>query len=227
MPLLICMERIEAQKRIKLGHSAKNLLNEGFIPAELYGHGVENVHIKFPTKEFMRVYENAGESSIVTVVLEKEEYQALIYGVQYDTLGERVIHVDLYRVKMDEEITTEVPLRFVGEAPAVKEQGGILVKALEELEIEALPKDLPHDIEVDLSSLAQLHSSIHVKDLSVPSGVTITAEPDAVIATITEQKEEEPEEIPEEASVQEEKEPGALREEEKSEKETGGEKEGE
>jgi len=185
------MLELQAQKRIKLGKQAERLFSEGFIPAEIYGRGFENVHIKVPTKEFMGVFKDAGESSIIQVKLDDQTYPALIYGVQWDQLGDKIIHIDLYKVNMDEKITTMVPLVFVGEAPAIKAKGGVLIKALEEIEIEALPKDLPHQIEVQLGSLIDIHQSIHIKDLPIPTGVEVLLEDEMVVATISEQQKEE------------------------------------
>ena len=102
-------------------------------------------------------------------------------------------HVDFYLVKMDEKIRTSVQLNFVGEAPAVKEKSGVLIKAMDEIEVEALPADLPHQIDVDLSVLVDLNQSIHVKDLVVSDKVRLFADEDTTVATVTEQRvEEEP-----------------------------------
>lgn len=210
------MVELKAEKRIKLGKEAKQLREAGLIPAELYGRGEENIHIKVAEKDFYRALEEAGESTVITVTVEKDQYPALIHDMQRDLLGEKVTHVDFYRVKMDEEVTTYVPIKFVGEAPAVKELGGVLVKSLEEVEIEALPMNLPHELEVDLSLLKELHQSIHIKDITLPEGVKALVEADTVIATITEQQVEE--ETPEEATTEEETQgEGKEKEEGKSE----------
>lgn len=185
------MVQLQAQERIKLGKESKKLRAEGYIPAELYGRGVENIHIKVKEKDFNKALKEAGESTIVTVVLEGAQYPVLIHDIQRDLLGEKVTHIDLYRVKMDEEVATYVPIKFIGEAPAVREFGGVLVKSLEEVEIEALPADLPHALEVDLSILKELHQSIHIKDIALPKGVKVLIDEETAVATITEQRVEE------------------------------------
>lgn len=180
------MTTITAQKRTLFGKKSASLLAQGFIPAEIYGGGVENVHVQIPSREFMKVFAQAGHNEIVTVDVEGKKYPALIHDTQGDQFGQGVVHVDFYQVRMDQKLKAEVPLRFVGESPAVK-IGGVLVKAAEEIEVEALPQNLPHAIDVDLSRIAQIHESIHVKDLVVPKDVRIVSDLDMVVATVTEQ----------------------------------------
>lgn len=182
---------LKAEKREILGGKVNALRKEGFIPAELYGHGKENVHLTVNGKEFAKVLKEAGESTVITLVIGKEKTPALIHDVNIDPISDAVLHVDFYAVNMNEEIDAEVQFEFVGEAMAVKTQGGVLVKSMHEIEVRALPANLPHSIEVDLSVLDNIHDSIHVKDLKVKSGVKLLAEPDAVIATIIEQETEE------------------------------------
>lgn len=180
------MTTITAQQRTLFGKKSATLVAQGFIPAEIYGGGVENVHIQIPVREFTKVFAEAGHNAIVTVDVEGKKYSALIHDVQGDRFGQGVVHVDFYQVRMDQKIKAEVPLHFVGESPAVK-IGGVLVKAAEEIEVEALPQNLPHAIEVDLSRIAQLHESIHVKDLAIPKDVRVISDMDMVVATVTEQ----------------------------------------
>ncbi|MEK7193754.1 MAG: 50S ribosomal protein L25 [Patescibacteria group bacterium] len=186
-----------AQKREIFGKKVKSLRQQGLIPAELYGHGFENFHLTVPTKEFSKTFKEAGESTIIKLKVggeesnDKKEFNVLIHDTQRDALTDEITHIDFYQVRMDEKITAAVPLEFVGEALAVKEKGGILVKALKEVEVEALPADLPHNISVDLSSLTDIGFSIYVKDLSVGPKVKIKVEPETVVATVTEPTKEE------------------------------------
>ena len=185
------MADIQATKREIFGKSVKTLRHDGIIPAELYGNKMENIHLSVPVKEFSKVYKEAGESSIVNLVLDNKKYPVLIHDVSIDTMSNEYAHVDFYAVKMDEKIKTAIPLSFIGESPAIK-VGGVLVKSMKELEIEALPGDLPQHIEVDLSKLAEIHSSIHVKDLDVDTKkIKIFIDQEAVVATIIEMAKEE------------------------------------
>jgi len=184
------------QKREIFGKKVKALRKQGLIPAELYGHGLENIHLSVPAKDFSKLFKEAGESTIINLNLENKKLPVLIHEVSVDPLSDQIIHIDFYQVKMDEKITTSVPLEFIGEAPAVREKEGILVKAMQEVEVEALPADLPARIEVNLDELSEIGMSIYVKDLKVAKGVEILVEPETVVATVTEPVKEEVEEKP-------------------------------
>lgn len=186
---------LPVQKREKLGKSARGFRKKGLIPAELYGHNVENIHLAVPSLDFKRVYKEAGENTILSLDIGGEKRPALIYNVQRDPITEEYRHIDFYQVRMDEAIETEVPLVFVGEAPAVKAFGGILVKALQTLPIEALPADLPHQIEVNISSLAELDLTLYVKDIALPKGVVVTIGLETAVVSVVTPKEE-VEEVP-------------------------------
>lgn len=185
---------LEVQIRTETGKRVNNLREQGLIPAELYGKNVENIHLAVKSKDFKNVFKEAGESSIINIVIsdknKKEEIPVLIHDVQKDYLTDNIIHIDFYRVRMDEKIRTHIPLEFVGESPAVKNYGGILNKSMFEIEVEALPKDLPHNIVVDISKIKELNESIYVKDLSIPKNVKILFDPETVIATVNPPKEE-------------------------------------
>lgn len=160
------------------------LRKEGLIPAELYGRGIGNVHLAIPAKEFKKTYKAAGENTIVTVVFDNEKRPALIYDVVGDSISGEPIHVDLYQVRMDEKIQTKVPLVFTGESLGVKDKGGVLVKTLQELPIEAMPDKLPHTVTVDLTKLTDIGVSIHVGDLGISPEVKVLVDGNVVVATI-------------------------------------------
>lgn len=190
------MFTLEAKKREIFGNKVNNLIKGGFIPAEIYGRGFENIHVTVIAKDFSKVLKEAGESSIVTLTVDGKMFPVLIHEVKKDLLGDYISHVDFYRVHMDEKIRAHVAVKFVGESAAVKEKGGILVKSIEEVEVEALPSDLPHEIEVDLSPLVEVHQSLHGSDIKIPKGVKIFIEPQMSIVTVTEPQKEEVVEAP-------------------------------
>jgi large subunit ribosomal protein L25 len=169
-----------------LGKKGKALRREGFIPAELYGHGFKNVHVAVPAKEFAKLYKTAGATTLVTLLIEKEKKSVMIHEVGRDAVTDEIIHVDFHQVRMDELVKALVPIEFVGEAPAVKEKGAVINKSMSEIEVEAFPQDLPHVISVSLSTLADLNQSIYVKDLIRPKGVTFLVEAETAVATATE-----------------------------------------
>lgn len=182
---------LKAEKREILGSKVHTLRTAGLIPAVVYGQGSENEHLTVNAKEFAKVLKEAGESTVVTLVTEKGKTPVLIHDVNIDPISDAIMHVDFYVVNMKEEIETEVAFEFVGEPMAVKAHGGVLVKSMQSIEVRALPADLPHNIEVDLSVLENIHDSIRVEDLRVNGKVKLLAEPDAVVATVIEQEVEE------------------------------------
>ena len=175
---------LKAEKRDKFGKSLASLREQGWIPAELYGHGVPNVHLMVQAKDFDKVHKSGSGTALLSLLVEGEKRNALIHDIQEDYLSGRPVHIDFYQVRMDEKTTGHIPIEFIGESPAVKE-GGILNRTMLEIEIEALPGDLPSKFEVDLGEIKELNQSIYVKDLRVPKGVEILVEPDTVIATVT------------------------------------------
>jgi len=164
---------------------AEMIRAEGLIPAVLYGAGEDSVSIVVEYNPFLKLYNEAGESSLIDLKIgDKDANKALIQDVQYDPVKGTVIHVDFRRINMNKEMTATVELNFIGEAPAVKELGGTLVKAHNAVEIKCLPKDLISEIEVDLSVLKDFNSSIRVKDLKVPAGIAITDDLEQVITKV-------------------------------------------
>jgi len=176
------MQELKAKPRNELGKKAHALRGAGFLPAVVYGEGVASAPISVPAKDFEKVYRAAGESTLVKLDLEGKEYNVLIHDVALDPLKDVPTHADFYAVRMDKLIRTKVPVLFVGESPAVKSEGAILVKVLHELEIEALPSNLPHDLKADISRLETLESKLFVKDISLPQGVKIFADTDDIVA---------------------------------------------
>lgn len=191
---------LSVQKRSVLGRSVKALRKLGLVPAELYGKGVENSHLSVLAKELKKVFKEAGENTVVNVMLDGKKHPVLINDISFDPLSGNVKSVDLYQIRMDEKLKVNVPLEFIGIAPAVKGENGILVKALQEVAVEALPMDIPRDFKVDLSKLAAIGQSVYVKDLSVPAGVKVLVAPETVVATVTAQVTEEEELAMREAS---------------------------
>lgn len=161
------------------------LRKAGQLPAVLYGHKVENVALSVNEREFEKLLRKAGESTIVEIITDDGKiHPVLIYDIQKHFLTSVPTHVDFYEVSMTEKLKAKVALEFTGEAPAVKQLGGVLVKVLSEIEVECLPVDLPHSITVSLNSLANIQDAIHVKDLAVPDKVKILAPADDLVAKI-------------------------------------------
>ncbi|OGY79022.1 MAG: hypothetical protein A3B74_04015 [Candidatus Kerfeldbacteria bacterium RIFCSPHIGHO2_02_FULL_42_14] len=188
---------IQAQERIEFGKKTIKLRKNGLIPAILYGHGIKNRSMSIPAIHFKKIYEKAGENTLIDLMIEKEPPQkVIIHDVQSDPLTGQWLHVDFYQVRMDEKITTEIPLKFIGESPIVKEQNAILIKVKDALHIECLPNDLIAEINVDLSQLKALEDHVRIKDVTVPKTIRILDDPEESIVLTTAQKVEEAQPTP-------------------------------
>jgi len=183
------MFAIKAKKR-EAGIKLKNLRKEGEIPAVFYGAGQETTSISVPLVEFKKIWRDAGESSAVKISLGTSNIDSLIHEVQVDSVTGEPIHVDFLAIDMKKKIHVQVPLVFEGVSNAVKSGIGNLVKVLHEVEIEALPADLPHNLVVDISKLETLKDQVFVSDIKLGAGVTIINNPTEVVASIIEQVEE-------------------------------------
>lgn len=187
---------LTAKIRETLGKKVKSLRKKGIIPAVLYGEKVKSIPLEVNYKEFEKVYEEAGESTIIKLKVQSPKSKVadknvLIYDVSRDPVSDKFIHVDFYEVKMDKPITAEVPLVFEGEAPAVKNLEGVLIKNITEIEVEALPANLPHEIKVDISILNTFDDLIHIKDLKIPEGVKVLVNPEEIVALVSPPRSEE------------------------------------
>ena len=152
----------------------------GQVPAVVYGAGTPSTSLSVPAQQFIKIFKEAGESEIINLELDGKKFNVLIHEVQWHPVKDTPMHVDFYVVDMNKEIEVAVPIIFDGMSEAIK-QGGVLVKVLHELEIRSMPKNLPHEIIVDLSMLVNLHDQVQVKDLKIPTGVEILNDDDDVI----------------------------------------------
>lgn len=180
-----------AKKRGLFGKKVKTLRQKGLFPAIMYGRGVKNIPLELKFSDFAKIWEKAGESTLVELDIDGEIKNVLISDVQFDPLTDEPRHADFHAVRMDEKIRAKVPIEFTGESPAVKNFGAVLVKVMYEAEVEALPADLPQDITVDISGLSNFEDRIFIKDISLGSSVDIIAGPDDVVILVSEPKKEE------------------------------------
>lgn len=176
---------LSATKREVTGKASKRLLSEGVVPAVVYGPKQDAVSIGLSAREFEKVLKEAGESTVIELSGLGEPLQVLIHEVDRDPVTNVPRHADFYAIEKGAKVEVAVPLTYVGESEAVK-AGANLVKVMHELEIEAAPADLPHDIEVDISILAKVGDQIHVSDLKLPKGVVAKVDAEEVVALIQE-----------------------------------------
>lgn len=188
------MERVElaVTTRDVFGRKTNRERGKGLIPAVVYGRGIETLSIWVNQLDFNRLIKKSGESTMISLTVDgKNGRNVIIYETQRDPLRGSFVHIDFFQVRMDEEIETEVELIFIGESPAVKEQGGILVKNMDNVTVKCLPADLPGEIEVDVSALKTFDDHIYVKDLKVSSKIKIDLDPESVVVLVSPPRSEE------------------------------------
>ncbi len=187
------MTTLEITER-KASENVGALRKAGLMPAVFYGKKTPSTPVTLVQKDFIKVWKTAGESGVVTLKGAKQSHDVLITAVDIDPVSDIVRHADFYVFEKGKKIEVSVPLEFIGIAPAVKDLGGSLVKVLHEIKISASPEHLPHDIKVDISSLATFESQILAGNIPMPAGVTLVEDPEEVVASAAEPKAEEVEE---------------------------------
>lgn len=184
--------KLEAQTRQELGRKTNKRRKEGMVPAVVYGKGVASKNIWIKALDLARLIRESGESTVIDLKIDgKDSRNVLIYESQKDPVRDAFLHIDFFQVRMDEEIETEVELEYIGEAPAVKELGGVLVKSIDAVEVRCLPADLPSGIQVDISSLKTFEDRITIGDLKISSKVELSIDPETVVALVTPPRSEE------------------------------------
>jgi large subunit ribosomal protein L25 len=181
------MTKLSVDLRDASGKGLRILRRRGFVPGVIYGHGVNNLNVEVETKALTKVYRQVGETTLFDLAVGKTEpVKVLIQEVQRSPVSGQILHVDFHQIRMDEKLEVDVPLKFVGESSAVKELGGILVRAVLETKVRCLPNDLVHEIEVDLSPLAQFNDVITLSQIKLPPAIeVISPEASEVVVTVT------------------------------------------
>lgn len=180
------MLSLKARTRKILGKKVKALRKKGLLPAVLYGPKIKETQLlEIDLREFEKVYREAGESSLISLEIEGKKFPVLIHEVARDPLTEKPIHVDFYQPRLEEEVSVTVPIIFEGESKAVKDLGGTLVKNISEVEVKALPQNLPKEIKVNIEKLKSFEDNILIKDLPVSKEVKILKDPEEVVATVS------------------------------------------
>lgn len=163
---------LEANKREITGKKSKTLRAKSYIPLVLYGHGFKPENIEVFKNTFIKAFHKAGSSNLVDLEIDKAKpIKVLIQDIQTDPLTDEIIHADLYRVRKDRKLRTQIPLHFRGKSPAVEDKEGNLITHKDSIEVEVLPDDLIDEIKVDISNLKTFDDSIKVSDLDIPSTI--------------------------------------------------------
>jgi len=178
---------LKVKKRIVFGKHNKLLRKQGFIPAVVYGKKTPASSLQVDAQSFKDIYKKAGDTDIIDLIIDdgkkEQKKSVLIYDVSNHFLNGLPIHIDFYEVEMDKLITARIPITFIGESPAVK-LGGVLIKPTQEIEVEALPMDLPHEINVDISMLTDFDQTLCIKDINFSPKVKVLIDEDTPVATI-------------------------------------------
>lgn len=175
---------LAAQVREVTGKKVKKLRQEGLLPASLYGKDIKSMALAVKMPEFMKVYAKAGETGLVELKHDSRSTHTLISNVQIHPVTRAPLHVEFHAVKLTEKIKASVPVELVGESPAVANNIGILLQTINEVEVEALPADLPEKITVDATKLAEIDQQVTVGELAVPKEVTVLIETTGIVVKV-------------------------------------------
>ncbi|MBN2463613.1 MAG: 50S ribosomal protein L25 [Dehalococcoidia bacterium] len=198
---------LEASKRDITGKKVRFLRRQGTIPANIYGHGIDSTPINVDARSLKYLLAHAGETDLISLKVDdsKNPVKVLMREVQRNPLTDEPLHVDFYQVRMTDKIKADVPLVFIGEAPVLKNvKNSSISHLIDSLHIEALPDDLPHNLEVDVSNIEELDQAIYIKDIPLGHGITLLSDPEQMVVKVIEARKEEVIEVPVEAEAAEE-----------------------
>ena len=197
MPTATARPTLAAEPRVITGKAVKRLRQEGRLPGVVYGHGVGSTNVSVDTHEFDQLRRHVSSNTLVDLSVDGEKPQpVLVLNVQIHPVHRRPLHVDLFLVTMTEELTVDVPLVALGEAPAATLGGGTLLHPIETIRVRALPDHLPQSIEYDVSSLTDFELTVRVHDLTIPDDVTLLTDGDEIVARVQAPRVIEVEEVP-------------------------------
>ncbi len=175
-----------AEHRTVTGKAVAGLRRDGRLPAVVYGHGVASAPVTLDAHEFDILRRHVGPNALIDLSIDGKRAQpVLIHGVQIHKVNRRPLHVDLFAVKMSEELTVDVPVHGTGESEAVSKHGGTLLNASGSVKVRARPDHLPQVIEVDLAVLVDFEAAIHARDLTIPEGVHLLTDPDEIVFKVS------------------------------------------
>lgn len=187
MAAQVSQHTLQAEARKVVGRKVKQLRRDGVLPANIYGREVKSQSVQVKLADFLKTFEEAGETGLISLQVDGVEHPVLIHNVQYHPITDAPVHADFFEVNLKEKVTATVPIEFTGESPIEKSQEGIVVPQLREVEVEALPTDLPENITVDVSELTEVGQAIKVADLKVDrEKVEVKGDPEQIVVVIEE-----------------------------------------
>lgn len=186
---------LKAEKREELGSKVSRLRKNGIIPATVFGKTIDSSSIKVSSTEFNKVYKQAGETSLIWLSIndEAKERPTLVKGITSNPVSGKLNHIDFHQVNLKEKVTANVPVEIIGESQAIKDGLAVLDVHMDEIEVEALPTDIPEKIIFDISTLKEVGEHLSLSSITLPTGVTLLSDPESIVVALGEpQKEEEP-----------------------------------
>lgn len=194
---------LEIAPREVMGKATKRLRKDGIIPANIFGHKEEPQAVQLDAVTFDRLRRSHAATGVIALRMpdSNRAQTALIRHVQHDPRSGKVLHVDFYRVSLNESLKIKVALHFVGESPAVKNENGVLLHLLDALEVECLASEIPEYIEVDISSINEIDGMLHAEDVKLPANVKLVTDPKEGVAKVAATRAEVAEEAEEAAEA--------------------------
>ena len=189
---------LSVEKRKLAGRQVKTLRKDSILPANIYGRKIKSLAVQVDLKSFLPVLKEAGETGLVELKVKGEDKTRpiLIHNIQYHSVNDQPLHADFYQVDLKEKVTSKIPVELIGESSAVKSRVGILIQPLNEIEVEALPTDLPEKIEVDISKLENIDDSVLVSDVKLEDTVKVLTDTTQILVKIDPPAKEEEEVAP-------------------------------
>jgi large subunit ribosomal protein L25 len=176
---------LNATSRTAIGKGVSQLRKSGRIPAVIFGHGIESIPVSLDAHEFDHIRKTIHSNTIIELKIDgKSKQRVLVHGIQIEPRHRRLVHVNLFALISGEEVTVDVPLHATGESFAVFRLGGTLLHAVDHVKVRALPEDLPESLEFSIEPLVDFEAAIHLRDLALPTGITLLSDPDEVVAKV-------------------------------------------
>jgi large subunit ribosomal protein L25 len=196
---------LTASRRTEIGKSVSRLRKAGRIPAVIFGHGIASIPVSLDAHEFDHIRRTIHSNTIIELLIDgKKKQRVLVNGIQIDPRYRRLLHVDLFALISGEEVTVDIPLHASGESFAVFRLGGTLLHTVDHVKVRALPENLPESLDFSIESLMDFETAIHLRDLTLPEGITLLSDPDEVVAKVAAPHAAEVEPVVEAAEVPEE-----------------------
>lgn len=178
--------KLKVEKREIMGKQLKKLRKSGILPGNIYGKEIKSQAVQVAYKDFTPIYDEVKETGLLDVDVAGNVVPVLIKNVQLDAITRQALHADFFQVNLKEKVKSMVPLELTGEAKAVTDNIGLLMPLLSEIEVEALPEDLPEKVEVNVEHLAAVNEQVTVEDLKIPTDVEVLTDKGQVVVKVAE-----------------------------------------